>query len=102
MSLIREISFTHFLSRPGLCAAHGRQCLAHVQTTSFPNERFGDPGIKYLCVVSTGFVEIIDHYIYVTELQIHCSLPVELTSMPSPTRSEFDAFHEAICAPIRR
>jgi hypothetical protein len=36
---------------------------------------FLDPGLQYLCVVSTGFLEILDPYIDVTELQFHCMPP---------------------------
>ncbi|MNS61751.1 hypothetical protein D3C72_947870 [compost metagenome] len=51
-----------------------------MQTTSFPDERFGDLGVQYLYVVSTGFVEILDQYIDVTELQFHCMPPADPAS----------------------
>src|SRR5690606_32502769 len=61
-----------------------------MQATSFPDERFGDPGFQYLCVVITGFFEILDQYIDVAELQIHGMPPSELMSMVTTAPSELD------------
>jgi len=61
-----------------------------VQTTALPDERSGNSGFQYVCVVRAGFIEIVDEYIDVAEFQFYCMPPSEPASMIITVSSEFE------------
>ncbi|MNN20575.1 hypothetical protein D3C81_1338600 [compost metagenome] len=52
---------------------HGIAC---VQVPAIPGLRCGDPRLKDLRVIGTGFFKVFDQYVDVAELQIHEIAPV--------------------------